>query len=192
MKKFGLSVWPALLLGFALAAPVTPAAAAVIDFTGAFTSGASVGQSVSGSFDLDLSAPADGSSNSTIATYSVFTHVSVLINGTTSTDFTADRYIVINSGSGDSLQVGTGTQSLTISNLPVQSALVPFTVSELLSGGNSELVDLVGAVGGFANNITLSSGVPEPSTWAMMILGFCGIGAMTYRRRKQSTSLTVV
>jgi hypothetical protein len=26
--------------------------------------------------------------------------------------------------------------------------------------------------------------VPEPSTWAMMILGFCGIGAMTYRRRK--------
>jgi hypothetical protein len=28
--------------------------------------------------------------------------------------------------------------------------------------------------------------VPEPSTWAMMILGFFGIGAMTYRRRKSS------
>jgi hypothetical protein len=28
--------------------------------------------------------------------------------------------------------------------------------------------------------------VPEPSTWAMMILGFCGIGAMTYRRRKSA------
>jgi hypothetical protein len=28
--------------------------------------------------------------------------------------------------------------------------------------------------------------VPEPSTWAMMILGFAGIGAMTYRRRKQA------
>jgi hypothetical protein len=26
--------------------------------------------------------------------------------------------------------------------------------------------------------------VPEPSTWAMMILGFAGIGAITYRRRK--------
>jgi len=25
--------------------------------------------------------------------------------------------------------------------------------------------------------------VPEPSTWAMMILGFAGIGVMTYRRR---------
>jgi hypothetical protein len=26
--------------------------------------------------------------------------------------------------------------------------------------------------------------VPEPSTWAMIILGFAGIGFMTYRRRK--------
>jgi hypothetical protein len=25
--------------------------------------------------------------------------------------------------------------------------------------------------------------VPEPSTWAMMILGFAGIGFMAYRRR---------
>jgi hypothetical protein len=37
-------------------------------------------------------------------------------------------------------------------------------------------------------SITFSPGVlsavPEPSTWAMMILGFCGIGAMAYRRRK--------
>jgi hypothetical protein len=24
--------------------------------------------------------------------------------------------------------------------------------------------------------------VPEPSTWAMMILGFVGVGFMTYRR----------
>jgi hypothetical protein len=28
--------------------------------------------------------------------------------------------------------------------------------------------------------------VPEPSTWAMMILGFAGIAAMTYRRRKSA------
>jgi hypothetical protein len=28
--------------------------------------------------------------------------------------------------------------------------------------------------------------VPEPSTWAMMLLGFAGIGAMTYRRRKSA------
>jgi hypothetical protein len=33
--------------------------------------------------------------------------------------------------------------------------------------------------------------VPEPSTWAMMILGFAGIGFMTYRRRNQSSAFTV-
>ncbi|WXU09280.1 SGNH/GDSL hydrolase family protein [Bradyrhizobium symbiodeficiens] len=33
------------------------------------------------------------------------------------------------------------------------------------------------------------SGVPETSTWAMMILGFCGVGFMTYRRRAHSPGL---
>jgi hypothetical protein len=31
--------------------------------------------------------------------------------------------------------------------------------------------------------------VPEPSTWAMMILGFAGIGFMAYRRRKSTVAL---
>jgi PEP-CTERM motif-containing protein len=31
---------------------------------------------------------------------------------------------------------------------------------------------------------TQVAAVPEPSTWAMMILGFIGVGYMTYRRRK--------
>jgi hypothetical protein len=30
-------------------------------------------------------------------------------------------------------------------------------------------------------------GVPEPSTWAMMILGFMGVGFMAYRRKGRST-----
>jgi hypothetical protein len=32
-------------------------------------------------------------------------------------------------------------------------------------------------------------GVPEPSTWAMMILGFCGIGFITYRRKQNGPAL---
>jgi hypothetical protein len=32
------------------------------------------------------------------------------------------------------------------------------------------------------------SAVPEPSTWAMMILGFFGLGFMAYRKRKTSMS----
>jgi hypothetical protein len=32
----------------------------------------------------------------------------------------------------------------------------------------------------------IPTAVPEPSTWAMMILGFAGVGFMAYRRRKQT------
>jgi PEP-CTERM motif len=32
---------------------------------------------------------------------------------------------------------------------------------------------------------TVAGGVPEPSTWAMMILGFAGIGFMAYRRKSK-------
>ena len=34
------------------------------------------------------------------------------------------------------------------------------------------------------------SAVPEPSTWAMMILGFCGVGFMAYRRKHGGSALT--
>lgn len=42
-----------------------------------------------------------------------------------------------------------------------------------------------GAYGGVIGGVTISA-VPEPSTWAMMILGFAGVGFMAYRRRSQS------
>ena len=29
--------------------------------------------------------------------------------------------------------------------------------------------------------------VPEPSTWAMMLLGFAGVGFAAYRKRKNGT-----
>jgi hypothetical protein len=34
--------------------------------------------------------------------------------------------------------------------------------------------------------------VPEPSTWAMMILGFCGLGFMAYRRKQNGVALSVL
>jgi hypothetical protein len=35
----------------------------------------------------------------------------------------------------------------------------------------------------------IAAGVPEPSTWAMMVLGFFGIGFLAYRRRSQDATL---
>lgn len=45
---------------------------------------------------------------------------------------------------------------------------------------------------GFASDIVVDnfdvSAVPEASTWAMMLLGFAGVGAMAYRRRNAVTA----
>jgi hypothetical protein len=38
---------------------------------------------------------------------------------------------------------------------------------------------------------TAISAVPEPSTWATMILGFCGLGFMAYRRKQNGVALSV-
>jgi hypothetical protein len=35
------------------------------------------------------------------------------------------------------------------------------------------------------DNVGISSAVPEPSTWAMMVLGFAGLGFMAYRRKSK-------
>ena len=36
------------------------------------------------------------------------------------------------------------------------------------------------------------SAVPEPGTWAMMILGFAGVGLLAYRRRNQASAVAEV
>lgn len=43
----------------------------------------------------------------------------------------------------------------------------------------SDLANAAGATGAVG---ALASAVPEPSTWAMMVLGFAGVGFMAYRR----------
>jgi hypothetical protein len=40
-------------------------------------------------------------------------------------------------------------------------------------------------------NVGYQSAVPEPSTWAMMILGFAGISFMAFRKRKNGFALRV-
>jgi hypothetical protein len=37
-------------------------------------------------------------------------------------------------------------------------------------------------------SVTLASAVPEPSTWAMMILGFFGVGFMAYRKKQNGSA----
>jgi PEP-CTERM motif len=39
--------------------------------------------------------------------------------------------------------------------------------------------------------INISAAVPEPSTWAMMVLGFAGVGFMAYRRTRKNDGLAL-
>ena len=41
------------------------------------------------------------------------------------------------------------------------------------------------------NVSNVSSAVPEPSTWAMLLLGFAGVGFMTYRRKEKPALIAV-
>jgi hypothetical protein len=40
------------------------------------------------------------------------------------------------------------------------------------------------------NSLTIATAVPGPSTWAMMIQGFCGVGFMPYRRKSSALRLS--
>ncbi|MES2193625.1 MAG: PEPxxWA-CTERM sorting domain-containing protein [Pseudomonadota bacterium] len=79
--------------------------------------------------------------------------------------------------------IGGVTQELTL------DPTAPFTTHTFLftTTGEGALTfrDLAGGnnnVGNILDNVTVSA-VPEPSTWAMMILGFLGVGFMAYRRK---------
>jgi PEP-CTERM motif-containing protein/von Hippel-Lindau disease tumor suppressor protein len=78
--------------------------------------------------------------------------------------FLTHPWLIVEAGSGDTLVQGTGT---------------------LLAGFIAETPQTSTSTPDIAN----ISGVPEPSTWAMMILGFCGVGFMAYRRKQNGPAL---
>jgi hypothetical protein len=67
--------------------------------------------------------------------------------------------------------------------ITLSSAGLTYTFHDFLSGADTE----TGVIS--ATREPIASSVPEPSTWAMMILGLSGVGFMAYRRRNQSVAL---
>ena len=68
-----------------------------------------------------------------------------------------------------------------------KSVLLTTLVDNTFSHGMVGLYQFSGGATSFSNfSVTGEiSAVPESSTWAMMILGFCGLGFMAYRRKNR-------
>ena len=54
--------------------------------------------------------------------------------------------------------------------------------------GDADAANYIG-IDTFSVVSSVEAAVPESSKWAMMIIGFAGIGAMTYRRKRNGTAL---
>ena len=58
-------------------------------------------------------------------------------------------------------------------------------------GTNGKTGDIGSEFSGAVVTATVAA-VPEPSTWAMMLLGFIGVGFTAYRRRNTTTTFRLV
>ncbi|HVR60168.1 MAG TPA: PEPxxWA-CTERM sorting domain-containing protein [Pseudolabrys sp.] len=73
-------------------------------------------------------------------------------------------------------------------NSGTQSAYVNFD----FTGGSATKVTFTSTSAAFElDNVATIAAVPEPSTWAMMILGFFGVGFIAYRRRSNKIAFRI-
>jgi hypothetical protein len=99
--------------------------------------------------------------------------------------------------------INSGSLALEFDNCPgdiCHHPVVPHQLTFLLPVGQFEL-DITSSSQGFSNSgspVLISYGifassdtvvaVPEPSTWAMLLIGFAGIGFAAYRRKRRALS----
>jgi len=88
----------------------------------------------------------------------------------TSLSFTTDNFVL--SPSEDTAQI--------TANFSTTPTLVSSVAVQAIIDNDQDFV---------TGTLTISSAVPEPSTWAMMIFGFAGVGFMAYRRKKNGSAL---
>ena len=76
---------------------------------------------------------------------------------------------------------GYGGPDATFFSLDGTTGTVTFGPNGIAPNGGTDVFSLEEAVA--LNTLVVTSGVPEPSTWAMMLLGFVGLGFLARRRK---------
>jgi PEP-CTERM motif len=165
------------------------------DFSGAALEFPSGSAPISGSFSLDVSGGQAISGTGTINIAGIGPEILTLVTN----PMGGTSPFIFSSNGGDNIQADTAVPPDTVGGLlfaigtttPVSGQDVLFNVFANGNGTFSEVLD--GTLDGirfFDNNgsaVTLTAAVPEPSTWAMMVLGFFGLGFMAYRRKSEGS-----
>jgi len=180
---------------FVFACVATPAAAQNISY--ALTGNTSSGESFSITGLADTSAVAPFGVNSTILFVTLSSNI--ISVGSNTGSITGDVSFFNNQGlttAGFSI-IGGGGDFVNFSNtlfgsFDLISALGPVAVDRSFTRAFATTFGSVN-LGGSTNlgfqAITVSQAVPEPSTWAMMLLGFGGVGVAMRRRRKSANNV---
>jgi len=82
-------------------------------------------------------------------------------------------YTVTGANSASNMNYALKTVNFTLNSL----ATIPLSFRSLDGEGSP--------FGGVIGDVSISA-IPEPTTWAMMIIGFCGLGMMAYRRKSKA------
>jgi PEP-CTERM motif len=113
-------------------------------------------------------------------------------DATTSSMFSADVF-----GGGKSFTVPViPTYSYAMAALDAQGDEFGISFENPLDSGGTDALEFASfnseiatGVSGSVTGVLVTAAVPEPSAWAMMILGFAGIGFMAYRRKNGAVRL---
>jgi len=107
--------------------------------------------------------------------------------GSTLTTASNSSVVFSNGGDGDSVFWQVGSSATLGTDTAFAGDILALTSITLDTGADIEdgrALAINGAVTLDTNDV-FTGAVPEPSTWAMMLLGFAGIGFMAYRRKSK-------
>lgn len=125
-----------------------------------------------------------GDPNGGLGSGSLATVLAGALGGPTDLDFTMvtldNGTTVFNVPTGPAMSFGSETGSLT--NIPIMPGAQNILSISYLSRGQ----------GSYGGNLVFSpnAAVPEPSTWAMMLMGFAGMGLVIRRRRRDKVQVS--
>src|SRR3984957_8957297 len=99
---------------------------------------------------------------------------------------TIDNYTLTGADLVNMGATGTGDQTGPLGNeLVTITGLAPFTTATFSSTNNAFEFSLA------ATPVTQTGGTPEPATWAMMMIGFAGLGYAAFRRNSKVGALAI-